>query len=170
MLLITSVMMAVALAACTPTSEKNKTERPAPTGGIQETVDGAAEKAKQVAEDPTLTVCIYSIKEDKSGLKQNIDAIDGENMDAQLLMDKMAEIGVVEAGIKVDKFTQSGDKLELELSSLEKASDKQIQIAIANTFLQNFDSDDNGELTLSVGGSKVTEQALKFDRQYKTAK
>lgn len=170
MILITGVMLAAALAACTPTSDKNKATRPAPTGGIQETIDGAAEKAQHVVEDPTTTVCIYSVKEDKSGLKQNIDAIDGEIMDAQLLMDKMAELGVVESGIKVDKFTQNGDKLELSLSSLEKASDKQIQIAIANTFLQNFDSDDEGELVLSVGGNKVTEQSLKFNRQYKTAK
>ena len=36
------------------------------------------------------TVCVYSVKSDKSGLKQNMDGIDGDELDAQELLDKMA--------------------------------------------------------------------------------
>lgn len=60
-----------------------------------------AEKESMVVTDadPTVTVCVYSVKSDKSGLKQNMDGIDGDELDAQELLDKMAEVGVIEEGI-----------------------------------------------------------------------
>ena len=67
----------------------------APAGAAQqETVDGVAEKESMVVTDadPTVTVCVYSVKSDKSGLKQNMDGIDGDELDAQELLDKMAEV------------------------------------------------------------------------------
>ena len=49
-----------------------------------------AEKESMVVTDadPTVTVCVYSVKSDKSGLKQNMDGIDGDELDAQELLDK----------------------------------------------------------------------------------
>lgn len=169
MLLVTSVMLAASLAACTPTSEKNKEKRTAPPSATQESVDGAAEKEMAVNNDPTVTVCVYSIKDDKSGLKQNMDALDVEELDPQLLIDKMAELEVIESGITVEKFEQKGKVLTLELSSLKNAGDKQLQTAIANTFLQNYEADD-GELILSAGGQTVSDGPLTFNKEYKTMK
>ena len=99
----------------------------APAGAAQqETVDGVAEKESMVVTDadPTVTVCVYSVKSDKSGLKQNMDGIDGDELDAQELLDKMAEVGVIEEGITVDKFEQKDGALTLDLSSLKESSDK----------------------------------------------
>lgn len=171
MLLITSVIMAATLAACSPTSDKSQSKRSElPAGAEQQTtVDGLAEKMEDVAADPTVTVCVYSIKEDKSGLKQNMDAVDGTELDAQLLIDKMAELGVVETGIKVQSFENKNGVLSLDLSALANSGDKQIQVAIANTFLQNYEADD-GELMLSVNGTKVSDENLKFNKEYKTFK
>lgn len=168
MLLITSTMLAATLAACAPTTEQNKETRKAPPA-MQESVDGAADKTAAVETDPTVTVCIYSVAEDKSGLKQNMDGLDAETLDAQLLLDKMAELQVIEAGITVDKFEQKGTTLTLDLSSLQKSGDKQLTAAIANTFLQNFDSED-GELHLSVGGENVDSSPLKFVKDFKKLK
>ncbi|MEF9954850.1 MAG: hypothetical protein RR225_06015 [Clostridium sp.] len=170
MLILTSVMMVAALAACTPTSEKNQKKQQPPAGAEQQTTaDGAAEKVKNTDADPTVTVCVYSIKDDQSGLQQNMDAIDGTELDAQLLVDKMAELGVVEAGIKVDKFEQKNNTLTLDLSALEKSKDKQVQAAIANTFLQNYEVND-GELVLLVKGKKISDQGLTYNKDYKNFK
>lgn len=169
MLILVSVMMAAALAACTPTTDKNQTKGQPPAGaGQQETVDGLAEK-QNVQAPPSVTVCVYSVLEDKSGLKQNMDGIETSELTAQLLVDKMIELGVVETGIKVLKFEQKDQVLTLDLSGLEKADDKQLQTAIANTFLMNFDALD-GTLNLSVNGKMVSDKAMTYNKEYKTFK
>lgn len=170
MCILTSVVLAFSLAACTPTTEKNAKRSQPPAGAEnQATVDGAAEKASNAEPITTTTVCIYSVKEDKSGLKQNMDAIDGTELDAQLLIDKMAELGVIEEGIKVLSFEQKKDVLTLDLSSLAKKNDAQVQTAIANTFLQNYEAD-SAELVLSVAGEQVGSAGIKYNRDYKTFK
>lgn len=51
-----------------------------------------------------------------------MDGIDGDELDAQELLDKMAEMGVIEEGITVDKFEQKDGALTLDLSSLKESS------------------------------------------------
>ena len=123
MVMAAGLMMAAVLGACAPTARntgKTSEHGTAPAGAAQqETVDGVAEKESMVVTDadPTVTVCVYSVKSDKSGLKQNMDGIDGDELDAQELLDKMAEVGVIEEGITVDKFEQKDGALTLDLSS-----------------------------------------------------
>ena len=69
-----------------------------------------------------------------------MDGIDGDELDAQELLDKMAEVGVIEEGITVDKFEQKDGALTLDLSSLKESSDKLVVMAIANTFIQNYEA------------------------------
>lgn len=138
-----------------------------PAGAAQqETVDGVAEKESMVVTDadPTVTVCVYSVKSDKSGLKQNMDGIDGDELDAQELLDKMAEVGVIEEGITVDKFEQKDGALTLDLSSLKESSDKLVVMAIANTFIQNYEAK---TLELSVAGEKIGDGPMSFEKNYK---
>ena len=134
--------------------------------GIIITVDGVAEKESMVVTDadPTVTVCVYSVKSDKSGLKQNMDGIDGDELDAQELLDKMAEMGVIEEGITVDKFEQKDGALTLDLSSLKESSDKLVVMAIANTFIQNYEAK---TLELSVAGEKIGDGPMSFEKNYK---
>lgn len=173
MVIFTGVMMAAMLAACSPTTKKDEHERQSrnnpPAGAMQEsTIDGALEKQQMVVdEDPTVTVCVYSLNDDKSGLKQNMDAVDGEELDAQALVDKMAELGVLEAGVKVQNFEEKDGTLTLDLSALKDSSDKLIITAVANTFLQNYEAE---QINLSVAGVPVGGGTLKFEKQYKKMK
>ena len=164
------LMMAAVLGACAPTARntgETSEHGTAPAGAAQqETVDGVAEKESMVVTDadPTVTVCVYSVKSDKSGLKQNMDGIDGDELDAQELLDKMAEVGVIEEGITVDKFEQKDGALTLDLSSLKESSDKLVVMAIANTFIQNYEAK---TLELSVAGEKIGDGPMSFEKNYK---
>lgn len=171
MIMAAGLMMAAVLGACAPTASRTTTEAhehgTAPAGAVQEsTVDGAAEKENMVVTDAesTVAVCVYSVKPDKSGLKQNMDGIDGDELDAQELLDKMAELDVIESGIKVNKFEQKDGTLTLDLSSLKESSDKLVVMAIANTFIQNYEAD---ELELSVAGEKIGDGPMKFEKNFK---
>lgn len=167
------LMMAAVLGACSPTvrNTESASERgTAPAGAEQgETVDGKAEKENMVVTDadPTVTVCVYSVKSNKTGLKQNMDGIDGDELDAQELIDKMAEIGVIEEGVTVNKFEQNDDALTLDLSSLKESSDKLVVMAIANTFIQNYEAK---TLDLSVAGQKIGDGTLTFEKNYREVK
>ena len=164
--LLAGGMMAVALTACTPTSQNSGQRRTAPpAGATQESqVDGALEKEQM---DPAVTVCIYSVNADKTGLAQNIDAVDGEELDAQALVNKMIELGVIEEGITVTKFENKDGALTLELSALQGAKDDLIVTAVANTFIQNYEAD---TLSLTVAGEKIGAGDLTFNKEFKKLK
>ena len=168
--LLAGGMMAVALTACTPTSQNSGQRRTAPpAGATQEAqVDGALEKEQMVVdEDPTVTVCIYSVNGDKTGLEQNIDAVDGEELDAQALVNKMIELGVIEEGVTVAKFENKDGALTLELSALQGAKDDLIITAVANTFIQNYEAD---TLSLTIAGEKIGSGELTFNKDFKKLK
>ena len=93
-----------------------------------------------------------------------MDGIDGDELDAQELLDKMAEMGVIEEGITVDKFEQKDGALTLDLSSLKESSDKLVVMAIANTFIQNYEAK---TLELSVAGEKIGDGLMSFEKNYK---
>ena len=163
MVMAAGLMMAAVLGACAPTARntgETSEHGTAPAGAAQqETVDGVAEKESMVVTDadPTVTVCVYSVKSDKSGLN-------GDELDAQELLDKMAEVGVIEEGITVDKFEQKDGALTLDLSSLKESSDKLVVMAIANTFIQNYEAK---TLELSVAGEKIGDGPMSFEKNYK---
>ena len=163
MVMAAGLMMAAVLGACAPTARntgETSEHGTAPAGAAQqETVDGVAEKESMVVTDadPTVTVCVYSVK-------QNMDGIDGDELDAQELLDKMAEMGVIEEGITVDKFEQKDGALTLDLSSLKESSDKLVGMAIANTFIQNYEAK---TLELSVAGEKIGDGPMSFEKNYK---
>lgn len=180
-LFLAGALMAVSITACTPTqkpvesstateNEHDHDHPELPAGAMTEsTVDGALEKQNMVVEDadPTVMVCVYSVNKEKNGLKQNMDAIDGESLDAQLLIDKMAELGVVEEGIEVTKFENKDGSLLLDLSQLNELSDELVLTAIANTFIQNYEAK---ELNLSVAGGRVGDGPMTFLKEYKKIK
>lgn len=181
MLFLAGALMAVSITACTPTERPVETTAAqaqahdhdhlqAPDGSVMEsTVDGALEKQNMVVEDddPAIMVCVYSINKDKTGLKQNMDAIDGEEMDPQLLMDKLAELEVVSEDVVVDGFENKNGVLTLELSDFPEKSDEMVLTAIANTFIQNYEAE---ELNLSVEGSKIGDGPMTFLKEYKKIK
>ena len=76
---------------------------------IQETEREVVEKLPDADAAPMAQVSMFTVKENRTGLKQSMDAIDsedGETIDPQLLADKMAENGILEEGTKVLSFSQ----------------------------------------------------------------
>lgn len=169
--MMAGVILAVSLSACTPTTQKaTEAEHPTPPAAAEQqpTIDGKADKLSQSGnsdEAPSIPVCVYTEKTDKSGLEQNMDAIDGKELDAQLLMDKMAELGAVEQGIKVNSFDFKDGVITMDLSELKDSGNKMVVAAVANTFIQNYEAQ---SLKLTVNGKSVGGQDLTFDKKYKT--
>lgn len=173
------VLLAVSVTACTPTErpvettaaqEQNQAPKVAPDGSaLAPTVDGALEKRNVVVDDEeeAVTVCVYSLNKEKNGLKQNMDAIESKEMDAQLLMDKMVELEVVSEDVVVNSFEYKNGSMTMDLSEFPEASDELVVTAIGNTFLQNYEAE---ELNLSVEGSRVSDGVLTFVKDYKKLK
>lgn len=171
MIALTGVLMSVSLAACTPTdtSSQNQDNQAAEgqtvEASIPETEREVVEKLPDADAAPMAQVSIFTIKENRSGLKQTMDAIDsedGETIEPQLLVDKMAENGVLEEGTKVLSFSQEGDTINVDLSAMPNQDDILQQTAVANTLLQNFEA---SELNLSVNGEKIGN--MEFNKSYK---
>ncbi len=96
-------------------------------------------------------VSVYSLTEDKQGIDKSMDAID--ESDPQLLLDKLAEYGVVAQGTIVNTFSTTDGKGSLDISALD-TSNPLIVNCIANTFIENYELD---SLTLSVAGVSSAE-------------
>ena len=180
LLFAASILMAAALGACTPTTagipgvtgeqhiEHNDHETD-PEGNVYETVDGVAEKQGIMQDDDgdNVTVLIYTLKDDGTGLAQTIDSIPGTEMDAQKIIDLMAEMGVLEDGITVESFENKEGALSLNLSSLEKKDDPFIITSLGNTFISNYEAE---SIALSVAGEPVAKEPLVFNKNYKQMK
>lgn len=171
MIVLTGVLMSVSLAACTPTDTPSQNQNKQTAEGqtveasIPETEREVVEKLPDADAAPMAQVSIFTVKENRSGLKQTMDAIDsedGETIEPQLLVDKMAENEVLEEGTKVLSFSQEGDTINVDLSAMPNQDDILQQTAVANTLLQNFEA---SELNLSVNGEKIGN--MEFNKSYK---
>ena len=141
-------VMAVSLAACTPTTEKQKnTTTTAETmEPIPVTTGGASDKVPDPDVKPVAVVSIYHGSDTSDGLIQDMDALDSEKLDAQQLVDKLVEYNVLTKGTKVLEFTVQGEgenaTAVLDLSqaeSGEECSDRMLLAEIGNTFIDNYE-------------------------------
>lgn len=141
-------VMAVSLAACTPTTEKNRNA--ATTAAAAETIPmttgGAGDKVPDPNVKPVAVVSIYHRSDGNGSIVQDMDALDSEGLDAQLLVDKLVEYGVLTKGTKVLNFTVTGEGenaagiLDLNQAvSGEGSSDRMLLAEIGNTFIDNFE-------------------------------
>ena len=159
-----AVMVAVSLAACTPTTEKQKKETSAATAKsaenmIPQSTGGAADKVPDPNVMPVAVVSIYH-GGDSDSLVQDMDSLDTEGLDAQLLVDKLIEYGVLTEGTQVLSFDIEGKEedsvgtLNLnQAESAEGASDEMFLTEIGNTFTENFEL---GKLKLKVNGANYS--------------
>lgn len=171
MIALTGILMSVSLAACAPTDtsgqnqDKQAAEGQTVEASIQETEREVVEKLPDADAAPMAQVSMFTVMENRTGLKQSMDAIDsedGETIDPQLLADKMAENGILEEGTKVLSFSQEGSVISVDLSAMPNQDDVLQQTAVANTLLQNFEA---SELNLSVNGEKLG--TMEFNKGYK---
>ena len=95
---------------------------------------------------PVAVISIYHGSDDSDGIVQDMDALDTEGLDAQLLVDKLVEYGVLTKGTKVLSFEIEGEgetataTLDLsQLKSEEGCSDRMLLAEVGNTFIDNFE-------------------------------
>ena len=153
-----AVMVAVSLAACTPTTEKQKKETSAATAKsaenmIPQSTGGAADKVPDPNVMPVAVVSIYH-GGDSDSLVQDMDSLDTEGLDAQLLVDKLTEGTQVLSFDIEGKEEDSVGTLNLnQAESAEGASDEMFLTEIGNTFTENFEL---GKLKLKVNGANYS--------------
>lgn len=180
-----AAMMAVSLAACTPTTDKqlNQTTEASKQSGetVPQTTGGADDKVPDPNVMPVAVVSIYHMG-DGDGLVQDMDSLDTEGLNAQLLVDKLIQYGVLTEGTKVLNFDIKGKDeksvgtLNLnQAESQEGVSDEMFLAEIGNTFTENFEL---GKLKLEVNGANYQGADIKqgdndylvYRSDYKTLK
>lgn len=172
---LTAAVMAVSLAACTPTTQKQQETSTVSPEEVKAAKESAAELVEQSTggafdkvPDPNVkAVAVISIYhgDDNGKLVQDMDSLDDENLDAQTLVDKLIEYGVIMEGTEVLSFDIQGDEdnatgiLNLsEAESAEGASDEMFLTELGNTFIENFEL---RKLKLKVNGENFSGDEIK---------
>ena len=143
-----TAMMAVSLAACTPTTEKQKETKSAAEAQTQmeaQTTGGASDKVPDPNVAPVAIISIYH-KGDGDSLVQDMDSLDSDELDPQALVNKTAVLNLNQA------------------ENNEGVSDNAFLVEIGNTFVENFEL---SKLTLQVNGKDLAGAAdLSYEADY----
>ncbi len=177
-------MMVFSLAACTPTTEKNKTGevKQLETGSVTSTQGpGVVTDRNGDPNEPELEIIsVYTVSEDGSKVEGTMDSV--ETLEPQVLADLLAGYGVLEEGTKVVSFEAEGEPSSQEVGPgvaaipgveqennlreygtlvLDKFPEDQREMklqATANTFIENMNV---VYLTIEADGETLAEN-LKF--------
>ena len=145
-----AAVMAVSLAACTPTTEKQKEETTTvsaenPEPAVVPTTGGASDKVPDPNVEPVAVISIYH-KGDGDSLVQEMDSLDDDDLNAQALVDRMIGYGVFTEGTEVISFDKTGEEenakgvLNLnQAKNNEGVTETQFLVEIGNTFIENFE-------------------------------
>lgn len=176
-LLLAAVMMVMSLAACTPTPEKNAAEATMPTTQAIK-ADTMEERNKGNENLPVMaTVSIYRLKKNGDGLLQELDALDTEELDAQGIVEKMIEYGVLAEGTEVVSFDEGTEGIgTLNLNQITDAEDDlQIRLvvqSIVNTFTENYELEglilqENGQVYTIDSIESEEDGTMYYDSDYR---
>lgn len=158
-----TAMMAVSLAACTPTTEKKQETTTTAAAAKQEQIEaqttgGAGDKVPDPNVAPVAIISVYH-KGDGDSLVQDMDSLDNDELDPQALVSKMTEYGIFTEGTQVLNFNITGEgdvkKAILDLNKVENdegVSDSVFLVEIGNTFIENFEL---SSLTLKENGADL---------------
>ena len=144
--IILSAALAAALGARSPTTEQPQTA--AQTGEMPEvpmTTGGASDKVPDPNVEPVAIIAVYHGSDVDDSIVQSMDSLTTEDMDAQEMVDKLVEYGVLTEGTQVLSFAIDGEGENaagtLDLSqavSEEGASDEMFLAELGNTFIENY--------------------------------
>ena len=145
-----------ALAACSKGNTGTAQNAPSPVEG--ET--GGREDKVPDPNAPILTVVsVYTKDDNTGGIDKEMDSISSSELDANLLLQKLIEFGVIPTDTTMLSFVIEDKKATLDLSALD-TTDKRTLVALANTYLENYELN---ALTVKIAG-KATEETT--DIQY----
>ena len=193
-LLLVSAVMALSLAACTPTPEKEKAAADAQTTAGAEGAEGGPEglvaaptetyKADIMEERnkgsenlPTLAgVSIYRYNKTRDGLVQEMDSLESETLEPQGVLDLMASYGALPEGTELISFEQDGDKATLNLNQISTSDDametRLVVESLVNTFTENFELEaglilqENGEVYTIPEVEAEDDGTMYYDTEY----
>lgn len=175
---ILGVMMILSLAACTPTSEKNKTGESKQTEAesVPKDTDGPGVVTDRPVDpnEPELEIISIYTVDQEGKMETTMDGV--EELSPQILVDRLIEYGVLKEGTKMVNYTEDGETYNkdagpgvpeedgsgsikreygrLELSDVpEEQKELRLQ-AVANTFIENMDV---VYMTIQVNGQTVGE-------------
>ena len=148
--ILTAALAVASLAACSPTTQQPQTavqesgEAPMPDQ-IPMTTGGASDKVPDPNVDPVAIISVYHGSNVEDIIVQSMDSLSTDQMDAQELVDKLVEYGVLTEGTEVLSFTVEGEDenaagtLDLNQAvSGEGCSDEMFLAEIGNTFIENY--------------------------------
>lgn len=178
--------MALSLAACSPTQVEPEQKPEAAQSGPEGLDPAVIQQRNQEQVDPKLmppdpdapvmdSVILYYGKEDGSGLTREM--VDVDELDAESVVAKLIEYGVLEDGTTVNSFDiEGGEKagpgvdasevgtgerigtLDLSgLGTLDGADEKIVLYSIANTFVESFELD---KVALLVDGTPYSSDLM----------
>lgn len=179
MMCFVGTALMLSLAACTPTTKKQNTTANSMENNMEnvetQAPGGAFDKVPDPTAESVAVVSIYAGNEDATGLKKSMSEV--KELDAQALVDKLIEEGVLEEGTTVLSFEMVGgseaeeggpgaEKAEsseasektgtLDLSKVPSsgtAGESLMLGALGNTFIENFELD---KLKLLVNGENYS--------------
>lgn len=178
MMLLTGILTALSLAACTPTQVDETIPQPvggAHPAGITPEMVRESNGAEEKLPDPNAPILemafVYSI--DASGAKLTRELVDLEKLTEEALVACLIERGVLEEGTEVNGFdidggakagpgvtaeaAGDGERIgTLDLTGFPKADaakEKLLLQAVANTFIENYELD---KIKLLIEGANYT--------------
>ena len=161
-LCMAAALLAISLTACTPTPEKQAETAVASETTMQQ---GGQLVEGKVPGPEDVTISVYSINEDETGLVQNMDAL--EEFTDQGLVDKLIEYGILDEGttvlgIEVNDADASG---VVNLSAIPDFDGDPFYTratleALINTFLENYELE---LVKLQVNGEDVVSDLIAAD-------
>lgn len=116
---------------------------------------------------PVDIISVYVPNEDATGLVKDLDSVD--KLSAQSLVDKMAELGILEEGTQVLKYEAEDGVATLDLDRIPSsgtAGESIMLVAIGNMFTENMEVD---KVRLLVNGENYSSGHIEFgDDDYLT--
>ncbi len=148
-LMIVGVILAPT--ACSKSAVENEQTAPMPVAGE---TGGREDKVPDPNAPVVTIVSVYTKDEGTGGIDKEMDSIDASELDANLLLQKLIEFGVIPADTTMLSFVlEDNKKATLDLSALD-TSDKRTLVALANTYVENYELD---AITVKVQGTATAE-------------
>lgn len=183
--LMTALVM-ILMTACTPTTEKNKLQAGEGPAG-QSTAATTAGSIEEMVEDRNkgnenlpvfASVLIYHGNEDGTGLVQEMEGLEKEDMNEQDIIALLIGYGVLGEGTEILSFNVSGKEGVLDLNQITDETDeleKRIVLeSLVNTFVENYELDniqikENGAV-YTLDSVKSQDGKMMFNDKYRELK
>lgn len=153
---VMTVVTIFSMSACGKSAGESRALSPRETS-----TKGAADKVPDPNAPKMEIVSVYIPNTDGTGLKQKMDAIDGDTVNIDGLWAKLKEYSVVPSDSDILSFEIKDGKGTLDASSLN--TENKYVVALGNTLVENFSLT---SLDINVNGEAVSSN-YEYDTDYK---